>query len=398
MRGGSGAPSLFAVVCLAVISHTAFTASRMTVSLAAIKLMAPTYVVGLLLSLYALLPMLLSVTLGRWIDRVGTRVPMLLGASTLGVAFVIPAIWTAMPALYANSVLGGVGFLLFHMSVQKLTGELADGPDRMRNFGVLAVGFSISGFCGPISAGYLIDHAGPGASFGGSFALSTLLIAAAFALLKWHWRFDGRTMVGAGARPPNSRVFDLLRTPELRRMYLAVVMISSAWDVLMFLVPVQGSKIGLSASEIGFVLGAFSAATFVVRVAMPLFIGRITEWQMIGVVQVVAALVYLVFPLVGSHYGLVALAFVLGLGLGIGQPAVMSLLHRVVPPGRVGEAVGLRMTMINGTQAVLPTLFGSLGSLMSTFLSGALTFAPLFWGVALMVGAGGISSLRHRSE
>jgi len=132
-------------------------------------------------------------------------------------------------------------------------------------------------------------------------------------------------------------------------MYVAVVLISSAWDVLMFLVPIQGSKIGLSASEIGMVLGAFSAATFVVRVAMPLFIGRVTEWQMIGIVQAVAALVYLVFPLVGSHYGLIALAFVLGLGLGVGQPAVMSLLHRVAPPGRVGEAVGLRMTMINGT-------------------------------------------------
>jgi MFS family permease len=36
--------------------------------------------VGLLLSLYALLPMLLSVSaFGRWIDRVGTRLPMLLG-------------------------------------------------------------------------------------------------------------------------------------------------------------------------------------------------------------------------------------------------------------------------------------------------------------------------------
>ncbi len=396
VKGGSGAPSLFAVVCLAVISHTAFTASRMTVSLAAIKMGAPTYVVGLLLSLYALLPMLLSVSLGRWIDRVGTRVPMLLGASTLGLAFVVPAIWTAMPALYANSVFGGVGFLLFHMSVQKLTGEMAEGPDRMRNFGILAVGFSVSGFCGPISAGYLIDHAGHGVSFGASFALSTLLIAAAFALLKWRWRFDGKTQLLAGARSPGSRTLDLLRTPELRRMYVAVVLISSAWDVLMFLVPVQGSKIGLTASEIGFVLGAFSAATFVVRMAMPLFVGRVTEWQMIGLVQVVAALVYLVFPLVGSHYGLVALAFVLGLGLGVGQPAVMSLLHRVAPPGRVGEAVGLRMTMINGTQAVLPTLFGSLGSLMSSVLSGTLTFAPLFWGVALMVGAGGVSALRHK--
>jgi MFS family permease len=89
------APTLLPVICLAVIGHTAFTASRMTVSLAAIALQAPAFVVGLLLSLYALLPMLLSVSAGRWIDRVGTRLPMLLGSVIVSVGFVLPAVWLA---------------------------------------------------------------------------------------------------------------------------------------------------------------------------------------------------------------------------------------------------------------------------------------------------------------
>ncbi len=389
---------MFAVVTLAVISHTAFTASRMTVTLAAIHLKAPTVVVGLLLSLYALLPMLLSVAIGRWIDRVGTRIPMLAGAITLGVAFLVPTVWMTLPALFVNSVATGMGFLLFHMSVQKLTGELGADTERMRNFGLLAVGFSVSAFFGPIIAGYLIDSVGHGASFAGSFIASSILIATAFVLLKWRWRFDGRAPLESAARPINANVLDLLRTPEVRRLYVAIVIISSLWDLFMFLVPVQGSNIGLSASQIGFVLGSFSAATFLVRVAMPLFVDRVSEWQMIGTVQVVAAGVYLVFPLVSGHYGLVALSFVLGLGLGIGQPAVMSLLHRVTPAGRIGEAVGLRMTMVNGTQTILPTVFGSVGSLLGTFLTGSFTFAPLFWGMSLMAGAGGTSALRRRPK
>lgn len=398
MSAGERTPSLLAVVSLAVISHTAFSASRMTVSLAALAMHAPTFVVGLLLSLYALLPMLTSVSFGRWIDRVGTRVPMLLGAALLAAGFVLPALWLSLPVLFANSLLVGTGFLLFHLSVQKLTGELADGPDRMRNFGFLAVGFSISGFSGPIVAGLLIDHAGAGASFGASFLASIVLIAVAFALLKWRWTFSGRSLVQPGQRPLDSRLLDLLKTPELRRLYAAVVLISTSWDVHMLLVPIQGSKVGLSASQIGTVLGAFAAATFVVRVALPLLVRRFTEWQLIGVVQVVAALVYLAFPLVGSHWGMMVLSFVLGLGLGLGQPAVMSVLHRVAPPGRVGEAVGLRMTMINATQTVLPTVFGSAGSVLSLFLSGAMTFAPLFWSVAAMVGVGGAASLRYRGS
>ena len=93
---------------------------------------------------------------------------------------------------------------------------------------------------------------------------------------------------------------------------------------------------------------------------------------------------------------LIALSFTLGLGLGVGQPTVMALLHRVSPPGRVGEAVGLRMTLINGTQTVLPTAFGSAGSALSSVLTGSLTVAPIFWGVALLVGAGSVFTLRTR--
>ena len=32
----------------------------------------------------------------------------------------------------------------------------------------------------------------------------------------------------------------------------------------------------------------------------------------------------------------------------------LSLLHGLTPPGRVGEAVGLRLMIINATQTVLP--------------------------------------------
>lgn len=381
-----------------MISHAAFSASRVTVSLAAISMNAPTLVVGVLLSLYALLPMLLSVRLGRRIDRAGTRIPMLVGALLLGFAFVLPALWLSMSALAVNALVAGLGFLLFHLSVQKLVGEIGEGAERMRNFGVLAVGFSVSGFLGPISAGYLIDHAGHGASFGAAFVLSTLLVVGAFALLAWRWRFDGRTPIDPGVRPLNAGVLDLLRESQVRRLYVAVLLVSSAWDVFMFLVPVQGSRVGLSASQIGMVLGAFSAATFVVRAAMPLFASRVTEWKLIGTVQVLACAVYLAFPLVTSHYALVALSFVLGLGLGVGQPALMALLHRVTPPGRVGEAVGLRTALINGTQAVLPSAFGGLGSALSALLAGSLAFAPMFWGAALLLAAGGWSALRTRRD
>ena len=394
MSGGRHAPTLFALATLNMLGHAAFTASRLTGSLAAIRLDAPTVVVGLLLSLYSVAPMLLSISMGRWIDRAGTRVPMLIGAVTMGLGLLAPALLLSVPALCVNSVLVGLGFIVFHMCIQKMTGELADGAERVRNFGLLAVALSISGFSGPIVAGFIIDHAGEGASFAAAFGVSSLMVGAALVLLKWRWRFDVRPVsVTPGA--VGGRTLDLLRTPLMRRIFIAVTLLAAAWDVHMFLVPIQGSRIGLSASQIGMVLGAFSAATFVVRLAMPVFARRLTEWQMVGGAQAIAALVYFTFPMVGSHYGLMGLAFVLGLGIGLGHPAVMAMVQGATPPGRTGEAVGLRMMVANASQTFLPLLFGSVGSVLSTFLSGSMTFAPLFWGVALLLGLGGFSALRR---
>jgi hypothetical protein len=66
------------------------------------------------------------------------------------------------------------------------------------------------------------------------------------------------------------------------------------------------------------------------------------------------------------------------MGLGISQPLVLALLHRLAPPDRTGEAVGLRMVLVNGTQTLLPGAFGAIGGIFGV--------ATLFWGMALMLG------------
>jgi MFS family permease len=52
----------------------------------------------------------------------------------------------------------------------------------------------------------------------------------------------------------------------------------------------------------------------------------------------------------------------MGIGLGASQPIVLSLLHNVSPPGRIGEVNGMRMTMISTSQWTMPLVFGSLSA------------------------------------
>jgi MFS family permease len=96
--------------------------------------------------------------------------------------------------------------------------------------------------------------------------------------------------------------------------------------------------------------------------------------------------VYLLFPFSQSMVTLAALSFCLGLGLGGGQPVVMSLLHTHAPPGRMGEAAGVRMSLVQSMSVAVPLLFGAVGS--------TLGLAPVFWSVGMLLTGGGFLSRR----
>jgi MFS family permease len=144
----------------------------------------------------------------------------------------------------------------------------------------------------------------------------------------------------------------------------------------------------LSASSIGVVLGSFSAATFVIRGLLPAISRRLTAWPLLTVSLATAAAAFLLFPLFERAGPLMAVSFLLGLGLGMSQPMVMSLLHNAVPPGRVGEAIGVRMSLVNMSQIAMPLLFGALGT--------ALGMVPVFWATALLLSVGSLYARRRR--
>jgi hypothetical protein len=72
--------------------------------------------------------------------------------------------------------------------------------------------------------------------------------------------------------------------------------------------------------------------------------------------------------------------------MGCGQPLTLMLIYDRAPPGRSGEAIGLRMTLNNFTHIVMPLFFGSLGS--------AFGVAPVFVANAFMLAGGGLISHR----
>jgi len=176
------------------------------------------------------------------------------------------------------------------------------------------------------------------------------------------------------------RLADLLGHRELRRVFIVSGLQSIAWEMFTFMMPIYGTRIGLSASMIGVVMGSFAAATFTVRISLPYLTRRVTAWRLLRIALLSAGITSALFPLVNHVTLLMALAFMLGIGLGGSQPMVMALLHEAVPAGRTGEAVGLRAAVVTTSQTAMPLLFGAVGS--------ALGVGPVFWAVAVALVTG----------
>ena len=371
------------MITMLVLTHITFTGSRVALSLYALQLGADAFTVGLLMSLLAVIPTLFAVMIGRWTDRTGIAKPAAIALVLMLAASLLPGLARSVGSLYLSSVLLGSGFMLIHVAVNNAVGHLSTPETRKTDFGHLALGFSISSVFGPVVAGFSIDHAGHAETF---------LILAAFPLLGMGMlAIVRKTAPRATPRPmppADARVIDLLRIAPLRAVFIVSGLLSMGWDLFTFMVPLQGARIGLSASTIGIIMGSFGVATFVVRAAMPWLARNLTEWVTLTSAFVITCVVYLLFPLFTAVPMLIALAFLLGLGLGACQPMVMSLIHSASPAGRTGEAVGVRTTVMNASHAVLPLTFGALGTAF-----GGLT--PIFWILALCMGGGAWFAGRH---
>lgn len=364
------------VIVLTVLAHVGFVGSRVTTSLYAIALGATPLTVGVLMSLYAALPMLLAVHAGRRIDRVGAAGPLLGGSLAVTAGLLLPVAWPGLGTLYFAATLIGTGFLFYHVALNNAVGALAAPERRPESFAWLALGFSIGGFCGPLVAGFAIDGLGHRQAF-----LVLALFPAIAALILWRRRRGMPAHAAPRTDAAGHRLADLLRDARLRHAFIASAVLAMGWDLYAFVAPLYGARIGLSASVIGIVMGAFSAATFSVRLALPALARRVREWPMVVAAMLLAGLTYALFPLAQSVAPLLALSFMLGLGLGCAQPFIMSLLYAASPPGRQGEVIGVRTTMLGASTTVVPIAMGALGA--------ALGLAPVFWAMALVLLAGG---------
>lgn len=375
------------VILFVIASHT--TGMRFTVTIDALTHGASSLEVGLMLSSISLVPACFAIAAGRWLDRSGPRGPLALTLACSAVsgaaAFLFPTAEVGYIVLFAACPMVGMALLLVNAIVQRLTGDVSTPETRATAFTFLALVNATSSLVTPIATGYVVEHVGCGAYYAFAAAspvvLGLICLTPAFrAILPTQGRANAK---GAGKR----RASDFFRMPGMRAVLFVSVMVSVAWEVGELLIPVYCNAVGLSPADIGWVLGSFSAASFTVRAFMPFLARHMREWTMISGTLLIASIAFTIYPLFESKYALMASSFLLGSGLGASYPNIMSLVYRLAPRGRVGEAIGLRLMMLNASKTTFPAAMGAVGA--------AIGPGAALWALAAFVFGGFVQARRN---
>jgi len=375
----AGAPSrlitIYQIMFVVLLWNSAYKGVRVLNTLYALELGATPLHIGLLLATYGVFPLLLAVLAGRIADRYGSRVPIIVGMVVCTLGVMLPWFAPSLPLLFIGAAVTGLGFIIGQVAFQSLVGSLGEGMARTKNFNNYALIVAVADFVGPVFAGFSIDHAGHVPTFLFLGLLSATSIIAIVALAKRVPRHRKPAPAPAG-----QRMIDLLRDADMRRVLIAGAVVMTGIDLFQLYIPLYGHQIGLSASAIGMVLGAAAAATFVSRAVLPALVRRFSEEKTLLYALFLAAAMFTLIPFFTSAIVLAAICFMLGLGMGLGQPLTVILCYRYSPAGRGGESLGLRIAINNAMHVVVPALFGAVGAVFG--------LAPVFWANAGVIAAG----------
>jgi MFS family permease len=367
--------SIRLVLALGLCNMTSLRAGRVLFALYALSLQATPITVGMLASLFALFPGVMSWPVGMVADRFGSRWLLVAGTGGTGIAMLVPYFFPGLPALFAAASILGFSFALYNVALQNLIGLISTTEKRAQNFSNFGLAQSVASFLGPLLVGIGIDHVGYGST---CLYFAVLSVIPVGMLARW-----GNTLPPGTRRDSESgSVLHTLKDPGLWRILATGSLVVVGIDLYLFYLPVYGHDIGLSASAIGVVVAMFAAAAFVVRLVMSVMLAKLSQERILAYSFYLGAAGFVLLPFFDGVIALSVISFVIGLGLGCGQPITMTLAFSNSVAGRSGEIMGLRVTVNNLTRVVVPIAFGSIGTLFGMF--------AVFGVIALMLGSGGL--------
>ena len=385
MIGRSANSWLWALLVNVALAQASIYVMRPMITYRALENGASGYEIGLIASIYALLPLLIAVPMGRWVGKFG-EIPLLfigcLSFIILGVAF---AFLNNIIAIAAATSLAGVAHLSNVAASQAMVANKSAMKLQDQNFGYFSFATSLGHSVGPILGGLIAGSAGvlPRSStsafiFAALLALLSLVPFFLFKSIKEVRTQQERDAAGA------IKARDVLSRPGIKPAIWTSLSVAAANDVLVVILPLVGTEKGISPVVIGAILSIRSAAAMISR----FLLGRLTRSY--GSARTMNYSIFLsALFLFASIYANSSIALglsmaIVGFLLGIGQPLTMSIVSKKTPVGERAMAISIRLFGNRMGQFLVPLAAGALAAPFGA--------SSVFIGLGVLVASAGAVS------
>ena len=329
--------------------------------------------IGVIVGAYSAINLIGNLGTGYWIDRLGRKMPMVIGL------FIAALALGAYPFVQdANQLLGvrlahGLGAALVSPASLALLGDRAQPGQRGKAMAFYGASIGLTTLIAPPLAGIMRDRWG----FASVFVLLTGLLLGTAILA---WAFVGESK--PAQQPGASNGLASLRNRRLSVSYTSAFCLLFALGLLIVFLPLMSQDLGLKSAQTGMLFASFALAAIMV---MLLPTGRWSDrWGrqkpiVLGLALIGGALALM--PVFASVNALFALMFLYGIGFGVLFPAMTALVGDELPPAARGMGAGIFTAVF------------SLGATAGTLATGGLLAVQNAWGWHPFQTAAGLIAL-----
>ncbi len=336
--------SFFMQLCIAML--------RVTTSYRVLELDLPVVWLGLISGTFALLPVFLAVSVGRFIDRGNDARAAWIGSSLVVGPAILFYFWPGTPfLLLIYTLLLGVGHLFIMASHQMLCVRAGGDHGRDFAFGNFTVAQALGQGCGPLIIGWI----GGAARIPETHFLFG--IATAGSILAMLIGFSLRPIDSALRRKrdePHIPVLELLRIDGLIAILAASVISITASDLLPIYLPLLGTERNIDVSQIGTILSVRAAASIASRMGYASVVQILGRKRMTVYSMILSGVGFLCLAAPMPIWGLYIAAVIVGLGLGVASTISITSIVDLVPIQARGTAMTLRITGNRVGQVLVP--------------------------------------------
>ena len=329
----------------------------------AIELDATATVIGFIAAIYALFPVLLALSFGRIVGRIGEGRFVIVGTFFIGVSAVALIVADSLIVVAICAALSGLAHLACMVGGQTMVALKSPTDKYDEYFGKYTFSASLGQMLGPILATLVAGSTGViPQSTSAAFALALALSALAMVPVM-SWRRDTPTVIAEHGDKGTLRAAGaLLKKPGMFAAVFTSLAISSTADILVVFLPLYGSENQFSAFSIGVIISIRAATSMTSRYFLGSLSARFSTKQLLVGSNVVSVVACAAMAFAPNPITLGVIVAIAGFSLGIGQPLTMSMVSQLTIPQERALAVSTRLTGNRLGQFIVPAGAGLLAT------------------------------------